>query len=103
MRRTLCVLRQNVLNRLSMTSRDVDTHNTLSKRGVGGLYEIVIQVLFVSKRIEAFENEFKECLQVLRTGRSDKNVCITHFDGSCDSYTHGSRFTATARGGERNC
>jgi hypothetical protein len=118
------------LNRLSMRFEDIDTHDRIIEFGVSGLHNLVVEVVFVTQRIEPFEHKFKECLQIFGRWRCHKNIRITakermrkkgrkniifwrrekergvegemipEYDCSCDSETECSRFASTTRGSE---
>lgn len=68
-----------------MTPEYVDANNRFVEVGIGALRNIVVQMFFISERVEALENEVKERLQVLRARTSDEYVGIAVSKGSSDS------------------
>ena len=62
------------LNSLPMSSEDVDPYNRLPELGVRTLYNIIVNVFFVSQRVEGFEDKFEEGLKVLGIGRGNEYV-----------------------------
>lgn len=65
-----------------MILEDIYSHDCIIEIWIGTLSDIIVEVLFVSKCIEAFEYEFKNGLQILRTGTGNKYVGISVRKGS---------------------
>ena len=96
------ILGLDVLNRLSMVSEDVDTHDSVVELRVGALKNFVVSVLFVVKRVEAPKQEFKHSLQVFRGRGSHEDIAEAVNDTRGNSDAQTGRFTATTACSETN-
>ena len=64
------------LNCLPVTAKHVHAHDSFVKIRVRALSNVVIEVLFVSQGVQAFEYKLEECSQVLRTRTGHKDIGI---------------------------
>ena len=86
-----------------MITEDVHPNNGPVELWIGALRDVVIQMFLISQSIHALEHEFKESLQVLRTGARDKNVRVPVVECSSDSKPQSSRLSSSSCSGESNC
>ena len=74
----------DILNGLAMLTMDIYPHNRLVEVGIRGLDDGVVNMIHIFESIKSFENELKESLQVLWTGRRNENIAVS----VCDSGGH---------------
>lgn len=67
-----------------MTPKYIHANDRFVEVGISALCDIVIQVFFISESVEAFENEVKEGLQILRAGAGDENIGVAMSKCSSD-------------------
>mmetsp|Transcript_31326 Transcript_31326/g.99939 ORF Transcript_31326/g.99939 Transcript_31326/m.99939 type:complete len:481 (-) Transcript_31326:438-1880(-) len=96
LRQLLVVLRLDVLHRLPVPAEHVDAHHSLAERGVGGLHEVVVEMLLVPQRVQALEDKLEERAQVLRGGRGHEDVGVPQGKGSRDGHPKCRRLPAPA-------
>lgn len=83
-----------------MTSEDVDSDDGLVEVRVGALNDVVVEMLLVSERVHALEDEFEEGLQVFGRGRRDENVGVAVRKGGSDGKSESGRLSSSSGSGE---
>jgi hypothetical protein len=66
----------DVLNGLTMRLEHIDAHNAVVELLIGGLNNLVVEMLFVLEAIKALEYKVEQGLQVLGVGRGDEDVRV---------------------------
>ena len=90
----------DILDSLSVVVEDVHSHHSLVELGVSALDQLIVEVLLVVQGIKALEDKVKEGVEVLRTGRRDKDVGVAKADRSSNGKTQSSGLATPSGSGE---
>ena len=74
----------NVLDGLTMLFEYVDAYDCVVELGVGRLNEVVVDVLLVVERVEAFKDELEQSFEIFGRWRGDEYVGVAI--GDCGSH-----------------
>jgi len=88
------------LDRLSVTSENVDSNDGLVEVGVRALDDVVVEMLLVTESVHSLEDELEEGLQVLRRRRGNEDVGVSVSESSSDGETESGRLSSSSRSGE---
>src|SRR6266516_2567565 len=99
----MSVLWLYVLDGLAMLSVYIDADDGFIEIRICGLQNGVVNVIKVIHRIETFEDEFEQGLQVLRTRRCNENIAVAMRDRGCHGHTQCCRLSTPSSRRECHC